>query len=628
MERKLTAILAADVVGYSRLMGEDEAGTHAALQTLRAEVIDTTIAGHRGRIVKLMGDGALVEFGSVVDALECAVAIQRGMSERGQDAPADKRIAFRIGINLGDIIVDGDDIYGNGVNVAARLETLAEPGGICLSSRVLEQVEKNVDVGYAFLGPQTVKNIDRPVNAYKVLLDQKDAGKTVGAPKSHAPRRMRWIALAALLALVVGAGGGALTWKHFSKSATNNASETDTASRLPEKRSLAVLPFTNIGGDPEQEYFADGMTDDLITDLSKVSDLLVIASHSVFTYKGKSVKVRDVARDLGVRYVLEGSVRRAGGRVRINAQLIDASTGGHLWAERYDREAAGVFEVQDAVTRDIVSALSVTLSPGEEADVFERETDSLAAYEAVLRGREHLSQMTRDGVAEAKIWFEKAIEFDPDYARAYVNLGFLHYNEWRLWGIDRDVNLDRALALGQKAAELDETLAGAYVLMALTHQYRGRHDAAEAEAQKALVLEPTHAETLGNLGGFLKRSGRGRQAVPVLEKAMRLEPFHPPHWLSWLGQAYFESGDHADAIRILEQAAEREPDYIATYVYLAASYGSAGYKEKAGEVGKEVLRLNPDFTVSAFKAYVSVSNRNACGVDRAVQALRLAGLPE
>jgi len=627
VDRRLSAIMAADVVGYSRLMGEDEAGTFAALKAHRAEFTDPSFTEHRGRIVKLMGDGVLVEFASVVDALECAVVLQRGMAERNADIPEDRRIEFRIGINLGDIIVDGDDIYGNGVNVAARLETLAELGGICLSGRVLDQVEKNVDVGFAFLGPQTVKNIDKPVNAYKVLLDPDDAGKMIGAAKPHAPQRRRWIALVALFALVIGAGG-ALTWKYMSQPAMDVASEKNTGSPLPDKTSLAVLPFTNIGGDPEQEYFADGMTDDLITDLSKVSDLFVIASNSVFTYKGKPVKVQDVARDLGVRFVLEGSVRRAGDRVRINAQLIDATTGGHLWAERYDREAADVFEVQDAVTRSIVSALALTLSPSEEAVVFQRETDNLQAYEAVLRGREHLSQLNRDGVAEAKNWFEKAIELDPDYARAYVNLGFLHYNEWRLWGLDWRNNLDRALALGQKAAALDDKLAGAYVLMALAHQYRGQHDAAEAEAQKALALNPTHAETLGNLGGFLKRSGRGRQAIPILEKAVRLEPFHPPHWLSWLGQAHFQAEGYEDAIAVLELAVQHEPDYIGFYVNLAASYAMMGQLDKARTAGKEILRLNPDFTISAFKAYISVSNRNAGDVEKLADGLRLAGLPE
>ncbi len=342
MERKLTAILAADVVGYSRLMGEDEAGTHAALQTLRAEVIDTTIAGHRGRIVKLMGDGALVEFGSVVDALECAVAIQRGMSERGQDAPADKRIAFRIGINLGDVIVDGDDIYGNGVNVAARLEALAEPGGICLSGRVLDQVKGNVQVGFASMGPQKVQNIEDPVNAYKVLFDTADAGRIVGAPKAKEPGRP-WL-IAAVVALVVVAGGAGL-WYHQSKPDFAPASVPKMAFPLPDKPSIAVLPFDNYTDDTKLGFFASGLTEDLTTSLSKEPRLFVISRNSAEAYKGKSVDVRQVAEELGVQYVLEGSVQKAGDKLRINAQLVDALDGRHVWADRVDRPAGDVFAI-------------------------------------------------------------------------------------------------------------------------------------------------------------------------------------------------------------------------------------------------------------------------------------------
>jgi adenylate cyclase len=625
MERKLTAIMAADVVGYSRLMGADEAGTHAALKALRTEVVDPTIAQHHGRIVKLMGDGALVEFASVVDALTCAVAIQRGMTGRNAEVPVETRIAFRIGINLGDIIVDGDDIYGNGVNVAARLESLAEPGGICISGRVLDQVEKNVDVGFAFLGPQTVKNIDRPVNAYKVLLDPADAGRIVDAPKARKPGRP-WL-IAALVALVVAVGGAGL-WYHQTKPDFAPASVAKMTYSLPDKPSLAVLPFTNIGGDPEQEYFADGMTDDLITDLSKVSGLHVIASNSVFTYKGKPVKVQDVATDLGVRYVLEGSVRRAGGRMRINAQLIDASDGGHLWAERYDRQAEDVFAVQDDVTRAIVAALSVQLTESDRAELEQpRGTRNLEAYDALLRGRKHLATVSRENVEQAKELFERAIALDPNYARAYTNLGFLYWNEWRLWGLDRDRNLAKAMELGRKAVELDDRAAGAHLLVALVHQYRGEHDEAEAEGRKVLALEPTQAETLGNLGRFLKASGRSEEAIAVLEKAMRIDPHHPPDWIGWLGQAHFRLGRYDEAIRILEAGVAKHPDVLPLHLYLAQSYAMSGRAEQAKAQAAEVLRLNPDFTIDAYKAYNGLIEVPG-NVEIDVPALRKAGFPE
>jgi TolB-like protein/Flp pilus assembly protein TadD len=617
--------MAADVVGYSRMMGADEAGTHAALKALRAEVVDPMIADHHGRIVKLMGDGALIEFASVVDALTCAVVLQRGMAGRNAEVPADKRIAFRIGINLGDIIVDGDDIYGNGVNVAARLESLAEPGGICLSGRVLDQVEKNVDVGFAFLGPQTVKNIEKPVNAYNVLLDPADAGKVVGAPKAKEPGRP-WL-IAAAVALVVASGAAGL-WYHQSRPDFEPPAVAKMPRPLPGKPSIAVLPFTNIGGDPEQEYFADGMTDDLITDLSKVSGLHVIASNSVFTYKGKPVKVQDVAADLGVRYVLEGSVRRAGGRMRINAQLVDAAGGGHLWAERYDRQAEDVFAVQDEVTRAIVSALSVRLTETDRAELERpRGTRNLEAYDALLRGRERLGRVSRKNVEQAKALFEKAIALDPNYARAYTNLGFLYWHEWRLWGLDRDRNLAKAMELGHKAVELDDRAAGAHLLVALVHQYRGEHDEAEAEGRKVLALDPTQAETLGNLGRFLKASGRFEEAIAVLEKAMRIDPHHPPDWIGWLGQAHFRLGRYDEAIRILEAGVAEHPDLLPLHLYLAQSYATSGRAEQAKAHVAEVLRLNPDFTIGAYEAYNRVSEvpRN---IEIDVSAMREAGFPE
>jgi adenylate cyclase len=624
LERKLTAIMAADVVGYSRLMGGNEAGTHAALKALRAEIVDPTIAEHHGRIVKLMGDGALVEFASVVDALTCAVAIQRGMSERDKDVPADKRIAFRIGINLGDIIVDGDDIYGNGVNVAARLEALAEPGGICLSGRVLDQVEKNVDVGFAYLGEHTVKNIERPVKVFSVLLDPAEAGKVTGV-RSRGPV-WPWLLLALGIWLLV-AGGGFLWWRTWDADRQQAAAGAST-SHFSAKPSLAVLPFANLGDDPEQEYFADGMTDDLITDLSKVSGLLVIASNSAFRYKGKPVKVQDVAADLGVRYVLEGSVRRAGGRMRINAQLVDTLDGGHLWAERYDREMGDVFAVQDDVTRAIVSALSVQLTETDRAQLEQpRGTRNLAAYDDLLRGREQLASVNREGVDRAKDLFAKAIALDPNYARAYVNLGFLYWNEWRLWGRNRDRNLAKAMELGQKAIKLDDRAAGAHLLVALVHQYRGEHDQAAIEGRKVLALEPTQAETLGNLGRFLKASGRFEEAIAVLEKAMRIDPHHSPNWIGWLGESHFRFGHYDEAIRILEAGATDHPDLLPLHLYLAESYAMSEQPEQAKAHVAEVLRLNPDFTIGAYAAYVGTTEIPQ-NIEIDIPALRKAGFPE
>ena len=377
-QRRLAAVFVADVVAYSRLMAADEAGTLAALKAHRKELIDPTTAEHGGRIVKLMGDGALVEFASVVDAVECAVAVQRGMAERNHGIPEDRRIVFRIGINLGDIILDGDDIYGDGVNLAARLEGLAEPGGICISNSAREQVLGKVPLSFADLGEQRVKNIERPVRVYCVVMDGTPAAATAASPEP------------------------------------------------PDKTSIAVLPFTNMSGDPEQEYFADGISEDIITALSKISQLFVIARNSSFTFKGKSVRIQEVSSDLGVRYVLEGSVRKAGNRVRITSQLIDGETGGHLWAERFDRDLTDIFAMQDEVTREIVTALALKLTEGDRQRLTREHTDNMEAYDCFLRGREQLWRLTAETNAQARTLLERAVELDPNFASAFAYLAAVH----------------------------------------------------------------------------------------------------------------------------------------------------------------------------------------------------------
>ena len=390
MARRLAAILAADVVGYSRLMAVDEAGTHARLKALRQDFIEPKIAEHHGRTVKLMGDGALVEFASVVDAVQCAVEIQRGVAERHVDVPDDQRIEFRIGVNLGDVIIEGDDLYGDGVNIAARLEGLAEPGGIVISGTAFDHAKNKAEAGFRYLGRQPVKNIPEPVRAYRVLLDPAAAGMIVGEEGGR-PARGRWLAAAAAL-LLIAAGAGAIGWWR----PWEPALEPSATLQLPDKPSIAVLPFENLSDDAEEEYFADGLTDDLITDLSKISGLFIIARNSVFAYKNKTVDVPDVARELGVRYVLEGSVRRAGERVRINAQLIDGTTGGHVWAERYDRDYADIFALQDQVIEEIVGALSVQLTESEQTQVTRLPTHSLEAYDYYLRAEQEMHSPAGD----------------------------------------------------------------------------------------------------------------------------------------------------------------------------------------------------------------------------------------
>jgi TolB-like protein/class 3 adenylate cyclase/cytochrome c-type biogenesis protein CcmH/NrfG len=626
-ERRLTTILAADVVGYSRLMVADEAGTYARLKAHRKELIEPKTTEYHGRVVKLMGDGTLMEFGSVVDAVTFAVDVQRAMALRNTDVPEDQRITYRIGINIGDIIVEGDDIYGDGVNVAARLEGLAEPGGICVSRTVFDHVQGKVDLGFDDLGEKEVKNIPKPVQVFEVLLDS-PARDHAAVPAPTPKRSLHWPLVAAgLVALLVVAVGTAL-WLQPWEQREEPASLEAMAFPLPDKPSIAVLPFTNMSDDASQEYFADGITEDLITDLSKISGLFVIARNSSFSYKGQQVKVRQVAEDLGVRYVLEGSVRRSGDQMRINAQLIDATTGGHLWAERYDGTLADIFVLQDRVTEKIVSALAIKLTI-EDRNALEHSGHplNLDAYEYVLRGRAKLAQANRQATIEARKLFEKAIEADPKYARAYVNLGLMHYHEWRFWGLDRDRNMARALELARKAITLDDASAGAHVLIALVLQWRGEHEAADRNADRVLLMGSLQSETLGNLGAYLWWATRYREAVDLLERAIRLDPLHSPDWLMWLGHSYLHLDAPEKAAAVLETGVKRAPDYVAVHLFLALSYAMLDRMEEARGQMNEVLRINPKFSIEAWVGYASQNVRYRDGIDRDAKLMTQIGFP-
>ena len=629
MERRLAAILAADVVGYSRLMGEDEAGTLNALRAHRKELIEPKIGEHKGRIVKLMGDGLLVEFPSAVEAVQCAVEIQHMIGDRNDGVPKDRRIVFRVGINIGDIIVEDDDIYGDGVNVAARMEGLAEPGGICVSRTVFNHVKGKLDLTFENLGTKEVKNIAEPVTVYCVVLD--DLAAALVKPVVRMPtvrRQVRLPAIAAGFLLSLLGVVGLVLWQPWAPDVVP-ASPGRTAIPLPDKPSIAVLPFANMSDDPQQEYFADGMTDDLITDLSKISGLFVIARNSSFSFKGKSVDVKQVARELGVRYILEGSVRRSGDQVRINIQLVDASTGGHLWAERYDERVDNVFALQDQVAREVIAALKVKLTVADEESLEHRPLPiNLEAYEWLLKGRKELAVLDRKSTVQAKVLFERAIEADPSYARAYTNLGLYYWREWRIWGRNKESNLNKAKDVGLKAVELDSLSAGARVLLAVAHQTDGEHLEADKWGSEALGLKPTQAETLGNLGAYLLNAGRYNEAIATLSNAVRLDPLHPPQWLSWLGHAYFMIGETQNAIKVLTGGIARGPDYIAYHVFLAASYAIRDEHEKAQAEAQDVLRLNSGFTTTAYERYAMGNTKNESAVHRIVAALRKAGLPE
>jgi TolB-like protein len=569
VERKLAAILAADVAGYSRLMGVDEAGTLAQLKAHRRELIDPKIAEHRGRVVKTTGDGILIEFPSVVEAVGCAIEVQQGMVDRNADVPEDKRITFRVGVNLGDIIIDGDDIHGDGVNIAARLEAMAEPGMVCLSAAAWEQVRGKVPFGADDLGEHQLKNIERPVRVFRIA-----SGASATAARKPLP--------------------------------------------LPGKPSIAVLPFTNMSGDPEQEYFADGLTEDLITDLSKVPSFFVIARNSSFYYKGKSVDVRQIAREMGVRYILEGSARRSSGRVRINAQLIDAVGGGHLWAERFDRDLANVFAVQDEVVGKIVGALAGKLSPRTLA--VPRPPANLEAYECVVRGRWLYNQPK--AFKTGRLLLEKAVILDPAYAEAHAWLAVSYWASWVFWNEPADPYRALALTAAGRAVALDPNDPMTHFALGLVQLYERCRAEAAAAFQTALRLNPNFAETWNWLSELMLQDGRPLDAIDCALKAMRLNP-HPPGNYYWaLGQAQYAARRYDDAIATL-----RHEDTYATGSRrtLAAALAQSGRVDEAHEEGTRFMAGNPQFTISY---WASIQPGDDAVRQHFVDGYRKAGLPE
>jgi adenylate cyclase len=581
INRKLAAILAADVVGYSRMMAADEAGTLAALKRHRETVFDPAVAAHHGRVVKLIGDGTIVEFASVIDAVNCALSVQRPAEQAPDQRASRAAIVLRIGINLGDVIMEGDDLYGDGVNIAARLEPLAEPGGICISSIVNESIGNRIDVRFQDGGDITVKNIDRPIRVW------------------------RW---------------------HPSITAVPSPSIAPNPGPNGAGQSIAVLPFTNMSGDPEQEYFSDGISEDIITDLSKIAGLTVIARNSSFTYKGRSVDVREIGRELGVRSVLEGSIRRAGQRVRITAQLIDATSGSHLWAERYDRDLTDIFAVQDEVTTQIVGALKVTLSPAEKARLVEKEPSNIAAYDCVLRGREIMlgKDKNRETFVEAVTYFKKALELDANYSQAYASLGFAHMFDYQnRWSDDPDKSLKLAREYAQKAIDNDPNEPMAHGAAALTAIFEKDFDRAQAEVDRTLALNPSSALAHNLLGTIRSYSGRPLEAIPAIEQAMRLDPAFRPQFLHFLGIAYLLAGKYETAAAMLRQRILLVPNTDFSRAVLAATLGHLGEIEEARRVWAELMKINPKFS---FSAYIGRQPMRPEDAERVVAGLAKTGL--
>jgi TolB-like protein len=546
-QRRLAAILAADVVGYSRLLEQDEAGTLAALKERRRDILNPLVAEHHGRIVKVMGDGVLVEFASAVNAVACAVELQQRIGEAGAAMPPDRRVLLRIGINLGEVVVEGGDIYGDGVNLAARLEEIAEPGSIVLSRKVHDEVGRKLALGYDDLGERTFKNIAAPVRVYRVA---------AGRAPAPAPEALP----------------------------------------LPAKPSIAVLPFTNLSADPEQEFFADGLTEDLITELSKAPGLFVIARHSCFAFKNKSPDLRQVARELGVRYILEGSARRAASRLRINAQLIDAREGGgHLWAERFDRDLVDVFAVQDEVIARIVEALVGRLAASKLPD--RKLPKSLEAYDLCVRGRFLYQRAVTGEGKEARRLFEQAIALDLDYAEAHAYLAWTHWMGWVNWFEPEDPHRRLALEIARRAVALDPNDPFARMVLGFVLEYEHEYEESAAQIEMALRLDPNHADTYAIRTDLLVMAGRPLEAIESVAQALRLNP-HPPAWYYWdKGEAEYAARQYESAVATLRH----ESTYgTPSRSILAAALAQLGRLEEARIEGRLFMADYPDFRIESF----------------------------
>ncbi len=574
-QRRLAAIMSADVVGYSRLMGHSESGTLARLKAARAEVVDPAVAEHGGRIVKTTGDGLLIEFSSAVDAVQCGIAVQSSMADRIDGIPKDEALQYRIGVHVGDIIIEGEDIFGDGVNIAARIEGLAEPGGVAISDAVSQHVRGHVNVAFVDRGEHAVKNIDRPLHVWGWRPGE-DA-ESVVPPAEPA---------------------------------------------LPERPSIAVLPFDNMSGDPEQGYFADGITEDIITDLSKVSGLFVIARNSSFAYKGKAPDIRQVSRELGVRYVLEGSVRRAANRIRINAQMIEGTTGGHVWAERYDRDLEDIFEVQDEVTRTIVSALKVKLTASEVAARGGRAKISPEVYDLIVRARATALQLTPQAATMAKEMLQRVIAIDPSVAIAYARLAITMFAEYvNQWNNATPENLVRAMDLAKKAVEIDEMEPQGHIAMSIVLSWTRRLDEAEPHTRRAIELDPNSADGYTGLGNVREFKGHPEEAVPLYTRAYRLDP----QWdmaLHFMGRALLALGRLDEAEAALKKRLTLAPRSDMSRFYLACVYGRTGRKEEAQALWHELMEINPRFSVEHLKRTLPYADPSY--LDRLADDLRKA----
>jgi TolB-like protein len=589
LKRKLSAILSADAVSYSRLMGEDEEATVLTLTAYR-EVMSTLIRQYNGRVLDAPGDNLLAEFASVVDAVQCAMAVQKEIKIRNEKLPEDRKMQFRIGINLGDVIQEGEKIYGEGVNVAARLESLAEPGGICISGIAFDQVKKKLNLEFQYAGKKSLKNIEEAIHVYRVLPVPDAVVK-----KEHTAQVERM------------------------------------AYPLPQRPSIAVLPFTNMSGDPAQDYIGDGISENIISALSVGPGMFVIARNSTFTYKGRSVKVQQIAEDLGVRYVLEGSVQKSADRLRVTAQLIDALNGYHLWSDKYDRKMVELFELQDEITKKIVVSLQVELTHGEQARAYAKTTDNLEAWSYGVKGNYLLDKFNKEDNVKARELLETAIELDPGYVLAYVWLGATHTAAAAYgWSESPANSFKRAHELGRRAMALDDKSASVHIMLALIYLFQREHNRAIAAGKLAISLDPNFSIGHAHLAQIMFFSGRFEEAIALTEKAMRLSPYYPAFYLSPFARSYAFKGRFKEAIAASNQLYDRScrgeyPEDWAL-IHLVGIYAASGREDEARSFMANALRINPGLSSAFFKQ--SQPFKNPAHLQRELETLLRAGFPQ
>jgi adenylate cyclase len=627
-QRKLTAILSADVAGYSRLMGEDEAATLHTLNAYR-EIMKTLIQQHRGRLIDFTGDNLLAEFSSVVDAVQCAVSVQKELQARNAELPENRRMKFRIGINLGDVIQEGDRIYGDGVNVAARLEALADPGGICVSKTAFDQIESKLPLGYEYLGDQTVKNIAKPVGAYRVLMEPRI---TVAEAKRREKSiwRQRTVITGVIAILLVSITFG--VWYFNYRPSFEPASLEKMAFPLPNKPSIAVLPFKNLSDDKKQDYIVDGLTENIIDALSKIEDIFVIARNSTITYRDKPVKVQQVAEGLGVRYVLEGSVQKSGEDFRVTAQLIDALKGHHVWSEKYDREIKDIFAIQDDITLNIAVAMQVKLTEGEQARG-RHSTKNLEAWRLTSEGIGLHETFRMEDIAKARELFKKAVELDPNYLFAWAMLGWTYWIDGVYYSAhyDRKERFEQAAEITQRILNIDNNSSEAYTLLSCVYMSQRKFDEAVDAGRKAISLDPNNAGDLATVAIVMQNVGEFEEAIALLKRAMRLHPFYPSWYLGRLGICYRMIGRYKESVAVYKEVIKRDMEeggpMDRNYLYLATTYSMMGRIDDARDLVRKALEYNPKMTIEAWRKRL-FQYKDPAHIERILDALRKAGLPE